>query len=785
MSRVLHAVARWCFGHRWLVVAVWLLVLVAGAVGAKASGATLDNTFTIPGSQSQQALDQVQRDFPAAAGTSAQLVFRATDGTTLASPANSAAIARTLAAADRAPQVVAVVSPQVSHLVTPDGKTGIATVEYRVPTSGVQPASVTALTNLSAAANSPTLTVSAGGQALSANSSSTETSEITGLIIALVVLMVTLGSLLAAGMPLITAISGVAAAILGLRGLAAVASISNTAVTLAIMIGLAVGIDYALFIITRHRAQLAAGLDAAGSAAMAVGTAGTAVVFAGCTVIIAMAALAVVGIPFLTMMGLAAAGTVLLAVLIAITLLPAIFGLAGARLRPRPGSRAARLAQRTSRAADAYEPGGTRRPAGARNLAAATDTAGDGAHGAAGTADSHGAAGARGAAGPRPTFGARWLAGVVKRPVLALAGSIVVLLALAAPALSLSLALPDNGYAAQGTTQRTAFDTVSADFGPGFNGPLLVLANLGHPASTAAATHDAVAVAAQLKTFPGVAAVAAPQLDAAGDAALIQVVPTTAPSASATANLVTSIRDQAGAIERATGASVAVTGTTAINVDVSAKLSAALVPFAAIVVGLSLLLLMMVFRSFLIPVKAAAGFLLSIAASFGATVAVFQWGWLANLLGVPATGPIVSFLPIIVIAVLFGLAMDYEVFLATRIREDYVHNGDPRRAIVTGGGASARVVVAAAIIMTSIFASFVLPADPIIKPIAFALAIGVACDALLVRMTAVPAVLALAGRKAWYLPKWLDRILPNLDVEGASLREHHRAPEPRVKEPAN
>jgi RND superfamily putative drug exporter len=365
---------------------------------------------------------------------------------------------------------------------------------------------------------------------------------------------------------------------------------------------------------------------------------------------------------------------------------------------------------------------------------------------------------------------------------VALVGSVLVLLVLAVPALRLTLALPDNGYAAQGTTQRTAFDTVSADFGPGFNGPLLVLADLGHPASQAAATRSADAVAKELEGFAGVTAVSAPQLDGGGTAALIQVVPTTAPSASATASLVTDIRGQAVAIEHATGASVAVTGTTAINVDVSTKLSSALAPFAAIVVGLSLLLLMIVFRSFLVPFKAAAGFLLSIAASFGATVAVFQWGWLAGLLGVPATGPIVSFLPIIVIAVLFGLAMDYEVFLATRIREDYVHGGDPRRAIVTGGGASARVVVAAAIIMTSIFASFVLPDDAIIKPIAFALAIGVACDALLVRMTAVPAVLALAGRKAWYLPRWLDRLLPNLDVEGAALREPHPAAQPPVRE---
>ena len=739
MSRVLHAIAHWCFAHRWLVVALWLLVLVAGAAGAKVSGGTLDNTFTIPGSQSQAALDQVQRDFPAAAGTSAQLVFRATDGSTLASPANAAAMRRTLAQAATAPQVAAVISPQAAHLVTPDGKTGIATVEYRVSSGDLQNGSVTALTNLSRAANSGTLAVSAGGPALSAKAASTGTSDITGLMVALVVLAVTLGSLLAAGMPLITAIGGVAVALLGLRGLAAVASISSTAVTLAVMIGLAVGIDYALFIMTRHRAQLVAGLDAAASAALAVGTAGTAVVFAGCTVIIALAALSVVGIPFLTVMGLAAAGTVLLAVLIAITLVPAIFGLLGTRLTPRPGSRAARLAERTAHAGDAG--GGQRR-------------------------------------GIRPTLGARWLGGITRHPVVALAGSVLVLLALAVPALKLSLALPDNGYAATGTTQRTAFDTVSADFGPGFNGPLLVLADLGHPATPAAAAHTADGVAARLQAFPGVTAVSAPQLDRAGTAALIQVVPATAPSASATAGLVTDIRGQADAIERATGASVAVTGTTAINVDVSAKLSSALAPFAAIVVGLSLLLLMIVFRSFLVPVKAAAGFLLSIAASFGATVAVFQWGWLAGLLGVPAAGPVVSFLPIIVIAVLFGLAMDYEVFLATRIREDYVHGGDPQRAIVTGGGASARVVVAAAIIMTSIFASFVLPDDAIIKPIAFALAIGVACDALLVRMTAVPAVLALAGRKAWYLPRWLDRLLPNLDVEGASLGQPPATAEP-------
>jgi RND superfamily putative drug exporter len=362
--------------------------------------------------------------------------------------------------------------------------------------------------------------------------------------------------------------------------------------------------------------------------------------------------------------------------------------------------------------------------------------------------------------------------------VRALGATVLVLGVLAVPAFQLTLALPDNGSAAPGTSQRAAFDTISTAFGPGYNGPLLVLADLGHPAGSAAATSEADAVAAQLKGFPDVAAVAPPQLDQAQTAALIDVVPGSAPSASATANLVTAIRNQAGAISRATGASIAVTGTTAIDVDVSSRLSAALLPFAGIVVGLSVLLMLLVFRSLVVPVKAAVGFLLSVGASFGATVAVFQWGWLAGLIGVPATGPIASFLPIMLMAVLFGLAMDYEVFLVSRIREDFAGSGgaDPRRAIVTGGGASARVVVAAALIMTSIFASFVLSQDPLIKPIAFSLAIGVACDALLVRMTAVPAVLALAGKHAWYLPTWLDRLLPRLDLEAP-----HPTPQPEAR----
>lgn len=729
MSGVLYRIGRACFARRWLVVVIWLVLLAAAGAGMKIGGGQLDNTFTIPGSPSQTALDQVKNDFPDAGGTSAQLVFTARRGTTVTSPANAAAMSQAVAKAAAAPQVAAVIPAQKSHLVAKDGKTAIVTVQYRVSASGLDSGTLDALSSIASATDSTTLSVQPGGQAFSSLSSGSGSSEVTGLLIAFAVLAVALASLAAAGMPLLTALTGVAVSVLTLHGLAAALSVSNTAVTLAVMIGLAVGVDYALFILSRHRAQLAAGLAPAESAATAVGTAGTAVVFAGTTVIIALTALSVVGIPFLTVMGLAAAGTVLIAVLIATTLLPALFGIAGSRLVPRPGSRAARLASRTTQPG---QPG-------------------------------------RG----RPTLGARWLTAVTRRPAAFLAAAVVVLAVLAGPALRLTLALPDNGSAAAGTSQRSAFDTVSHAFGPGYNGPLLVLAQLNQAPGPAAA-RQAGAVAAKLKGFAGVAAVTPPSLDQAQTGALIEVVPAAAPSAPVTSALVTAIRGQAAAIARATGARLAVTGTTAIDVDVSARLLAALLPFAGIVVGLSLLLLMLVFRSLIVPVKAAIGFLFSVAASLGATVAVFQWGWLAGPLGVTA-GPVASFLPIVLMAVLFGLAMDYEVFLASRIREDYTRSADPRHAIIVGGGAAARVVAAAAVIMTSIFASFLLSGDATIKSLALALAIGVACDALLVRMTAVPAVLALAGRRAWYIPRWLDRVLPDLDIEGASL-QHQPAP---------
>jgi RND superfamily putative drug exporter len=538
------------------------------------------------------------------------------------------------------------------------------------------------------------------------------------LLIASAVLVITFGSLLAAGLPLLTALLGVGATVAGLATVAGPLTLPTTAPALALMLGLAVGVDYALFIVARHRSQLASGLPVPESAARAIGTAGTAVVFAGLTVVIALAGLAVVRIPFLTAMGLAAAGAVVVAVLVAVTLIPAVLGFAGDRLRPRPGSRAARR------------------------------EAGDG----------------------RPTMGARWVRLVTRRPLVTTLAVVAALGVLAVPAAGLRLALTDNGSAPALSTQRQAYDLTAAAFGPGFNGPLLVLADLGNEGDRQAA---ATALAGRLGAVAGVAATGRPQLSTDGRYALLRVIPETGPQDERTERLVTDL-------QAAGGESVGVTGVTAIGLDISALLRASLVPFALVVVGLAVLLLMVAFRSLVVPLKAALGFLLSVGATLGAVVAVFQWGWLADPIGISRTGPVISFMPVILMAVLFGLAMDYEVFLVSRMHEEYARSGDPRRAIAQGFRASARVVAAAALIMISVFSSFIPNGDATLKPIAFALAVGVLLDAFLIRMTLVPAVLALGRHGGWWLPRWLDRVLPNLDVEGARLtrpaREHEPVP---------
>ncbi|MFC9640172.1 MMPL family transporter [Streptomyces mirabilis] len=797
MPAFLHRLGRLAFRRRRRMLALWLALVAAAVVCMTAFGGTgkLDNTFSIPGSESQRALDRMKNDFPTFSGTSAQIVFTATDGQKVTDPADSARIRDALGAAASAPQVAKVVSPFDAHTISADGTTAVAQVRYEVPQSALEPNALDALKSAVSGANQQGMRVDVGGSAFGNAPSESHRSDIIGVGVALVILTLTFGSLLTAGIPVVTALFGVATAIFGALSLTGTVSISSTAQSLALMIGLAVGIDYALFIVSRHRFHLAHGMEPEESAALAVGTAGSAVVFAGLTVVIAMTGLTVVGIPYLTAMGLAAAGAVLIAVLVATTLLPAILGFAGTRLTPGPGSRAMRREQAVGGAGEdaVGATGDSLASATGENVLSGTGdnvAGGTGESVAGGTGESvasrtgESVAGGTGehvasrtgehVAGAAANAAERWFRLVTRRPLLTLLAVVASLGALAWPAHDMRLALPDNGTAPSSSSQRIAFDRVGEKLGPGFNGPLLVLADTSHSSDPATAAQR---VAATIGALPDVATVGKPVANPATHTALIQVIPDSAPSDPATKTLVNSIRDDRAAIQRDTGATVQVTGSTAVSVDVAAKLNSALIPFAAVVIGLSLLLLLLVFRSLVVPLKAAAGFLLSIAATLGAVVGVFQLGHLGSLIGVDTTGPVSSFLPIILLAVLFGLAMDYEVFLVSRMRESYLHTGNPLGAVHSGARHSGRVVTAAALIMTSVFAAFLTSDSTMLKQIAFALAAGVLLDAFVIRMTFVPAVLALTRHAAWWLPKWLERRLPDLDIEGDRLGPAPAAPE--------
>ncbi|MFE4751954.1 MMPL family transporter [Streptomyces mirabilis] len=787
MPAFLHRLGRLAFRHRRRMLALWLALVAAAVLCMTAFGGTgkLDNTFAIPGSESQRALDRMKTDFPTFSGTSAQIVFTATDGQKVTGPADSARIRAALDAAGSAPQVAKVVSPFDAHTISADGTTAVAQVRYEVPQSALEPNALDELKSAVAGANQQGMRVDVGGSAFGNAPSESHRSDIIGVGVALVILTLTFGSLLTAGIPVVTALFGVATAIFGALSLTGTVSISSTAQSLALMIGLAVGIDYALFIVSRHRFHLAHGMEPEESAALAVGTAGSAVVFAGLTVVIAMTGLTVVGIPYLTAMGLAAAGAVLIAVLVATTLLPAVLGFAGTRLTPGPGSRAMRLEQAVGGAGEDAEGENVVSTTGENVLSGTGDNVARGTEEIVASGAEEIVASRTGervmsrtgehVAGTAANAAERWFRLVTRRPLLTLVAVVAFLGALAWPAHDMRLALPDNGTAPGSSSQRIAFDRVGEKLGPGFNGPLLVLADTSHSSDP---TTAAQRVAATIGALPDVATVGKPVANPATHTALIQVIPDSAPSDPATKALVNTIRDDRAAILRDTGATVQVTGSTAVSVDVAAKLDSALIPFAAVVIGLSLLLLLLVFRSLVVPLKAAAGFLLSIAATLGAVVGVFQLGHLGSLIGVDTTGPVSSFLPIILLAVLFGLAMDYEVFLVSRMRESYLRTGNPLGAVHSGARHSGRVVTAAALIMTSVFAAFLTSDSTMLKQIAFALAAGVLLDAFVIRMTFVPAVLALTRHAAWWLPKWLERRLPDLDIEGDHrLGPVHAVPE--------
>ncbi|MFF5085118.1 MMPL family transporter [Actinoplanes sp. NPDC000266] len=699
MATLLYRLGRFSFRRRRRVTVMWLLLFALMGVGAATLSGPTSGSFSIPGTESFRAMEVIGEKMGGggADSASAQVVFTVDGATKLTDTDQQAALKRAVTALRGAPDVGAVSEPTVSA----DKQTAYATVTYKVTAEEVTEHDRESLYEAGRTAESAGVEVEYGGTATQASEAGGATEAI-GVVVAAVVLVITFGALVAAGLPLLTALLSVGVGMLGIQIATGFFDLSGSTSALATMLGLAVGIDYALFVVSRYRHELAEGRDKEEAAGRAIGTAGSAVVFAGLTVIIALAALSVVGIGFLTSMGLAAAGTVAVAVLITLTLLPALLGFAGDKI----------MAKKRRRATTGM------------------------------------------------TFGERWARLVVRRRVPALLMAAGVLAVIAIPATSLRLALPDDSTAAVDSTQRKAYDQLAEGFGAGFNGPLIIVVEA--PAGQAAGAAERASKV--IGGLDDVVAVTPATVNKAGDTALLTVIPGSGPSSAATQDLVTAIR-----AHQVAGATLAVTGTTAINIDVSEKLNDALIPYLAVVVGLAILLLMLVFRSIAVPIKATLGFLLSVAATFGAVVAVFQWGWLSGLLGLDTTGPIVSLMPIFLIGVLFGLAMDYEVFLVTRAREEFVHGASPDEAVISGVKHGARVVTAAALIMISVFAGFILADDAIIKSLGFALAFGVAVDAFLVRMTIVPAVLSLLGRSAWWLPRWLDRALPNVDIEGEKL----------------
>ncbi|KJQ53757.1 MMPL family transporter [Microbacterium sp. SA39] len=742
MSTLLSSLGRWSFRHPWRVLVSWLLALGIAGAGALVLGAGTDNSFSIPGTESQAGLEQLSRSFPQVSGTSAQIIVVAAEGDKVTDEPYQDDIEQAVDAMGDLDGVLAANSPYdetVSGMINDDETAAIVRLQFEGESTSVSAETKDALRAASddLAAELPDGAQTAlGGDLFATSIPGLTLTEAVGLLIALLVLIVTFRSFVVAGLPLLTAVLGVGISMAGIFAATAFATVSSTTPLLALMLGLAVGIDYALFIMARHQDQVREGVDPEESAARAVGTAGSAVVFAGVTVLIALIGLGFAGIPFLTTMGIAASVAVAIAVAIAVTLTPAMLGFLKGKVVGRP------LKERKAKK-------GEDAPA------------------------------------PRRPFGDRWVGGVTRHPVLVSIAVVLGLGVVAVPALSLNLALPNAGVLPESSEARQSYDLVGEEFGPGFNGPLILTGTIvtsTDPLTLMEDLGDAVA------DIPGVKEVALATPNETADTGIVQIVPETAPDDPATADLVRELRSHHDEWLDEFGIDLKVTGFTAVGIDISDQLGNALLPFGIFVIGLSLILLTIVFRSLWVPITAALGYLLSIVAAFGVVGAVFEWGWFADALHVAKVGPIISFMPIILMGVLFGLAMDYQVFLVSRMREDFVHDPASKspdratrraaalRAARSGFTGSAKVVTAAGLIMFAVFVAFVPEGDSSLKPIALGLAAGIAIDAFLVRMTLIPALMAILGERAWEIPSWLEKILPRVDIEGEAVeRERHLA----------
>ena len=714
----MRVLARWCIAHRRIVIVGWIVALIAANVIGQAVGSTYNSNFRGQSSSgSQRAIDLLQRDFPARKGDSAQVVFDSTAA--VASAPVRREITHLLDEIASFPHISGVVSPYApsGNAVSPAGHIAYATVLFDERSFQLPASAIKRVINTAEGARTASLAIQLGGSPIEqVEPPSTGPATVIGVVAALIILLITFGTAVAAGLPLLIALIALGTAIGLIALLTHAFDVVNFTPELAAMIGLGVGIDYALFVVTRYRAGLAAGAPHDEALVTAMDTSGRAVLFAGIVVVIAMLGQLLVGVAFLRGPAVGSSLTVLLTMLAAITLLPAVLSKLGAGIDR----------------GDLFRLGRRHRSG--------------------------------------PTFWERWAALIQRRPLIAALASLAVLLVLASPILALRLGAADAGTDAKSTTTRQAYDLLAKGFGPGFNGPMALVAKLPSRGDTGAAA----ALAAGIVGQPDVASVARPLYSPNGRVALINVFPRSAPRDAATTDLLNRLRDDViPPLERRTGTTVYVGGTTALFADFSSYLAGKLPLFIAAVVLISALLLLVVFRSVFVALKAIAMNLLSVAAAFGVVVAVFQWGWFGGLLGISTTSPIAAFLPVMVFAIVFGLSMDYEVFLMSRMHEEWERSGDAAQAVRVGLASTGRVITAAAAIMVCVFASFILGNSLTIKLFGVGLASAVFLDAFLIRAVLVPALMALMGRRAWWLPRGLDRALPRLNVDPA---QHEPAP---------
>ncbi|SNV22589.1 Putative membrane protein ydgH [Dermatophilus congolensis] len=716
MSSALYTLGRWCHQHRRHVLATWLLALTLIASLAVAIGTGTKEEYRVPNSESQEALDYIKGTFPEISGTSAQIIVIAPNGHTITDRAIRTDIENSIKRIENIDSVKVVTNPydkNVSGSLSADNRAALINIQFTGDFFSITDTTRDTLTNEANTLTHNGTRAVAGGAIYNNAVPTMSWTEGIGLILSALVLLIFFRAVRATAAPIVSALLGAGVSLALLFLATSITVLTDTTPMLALMIGMAVGIDYSLFLLARHRENLLAGIDPAESAARATATAGSAVLFAGFTVITALAGLSVVGLPFLTTMGIGSAIAVAIAVAAALTITPALMSLLG------------------------------------RNILAHRQRTNPPRHATAG-----------------PRWAHIWIRTVTRFPLLTIIILTSALIFASIPARNLELALPDAGTTNPGTNARLTYDLTAEHFGPGANGPLLVVADIVKSERPRELMDD---LKKEVASIPGIHHVSLATPNRNADTGVVIAIPTTAPSDPATTQLVHEIRNRATTWEKRYDTTLSVTGATAAQIDISEMLGKALIPFALVVMGLCLLLLLIVFRSILVPLTATLGFLLSVLTAFGAVAAVYSWGWFAEPLSVSRLGPVISFMPIILMGVLFGLAMDYQMFIVSRMHEHYSHNGDPDSAVENGFAAAAPVVTAAAVIMVGIFAAFVPHGSATIKPIALGLAVGVFVDAFIVRMAIVPAALKLFGHGAWWLPGKLATNLPAIDVEGSGV----------------